>query len=271
MTERTPKPHQFVAIVLAGDRSKNDPVAVDAGVSCKAIAPICGRPMILRVLDALEDSGVIHSIVLCGPPQASINDCPELAGRIEQANISWLPNLDSPSRSVESALQLITDNESVLLTTADHALLQGGIVSYFVSQSMQSKADASVGLVEYKTISDAYPEVKRTVIKLSNGDFCSCNLFAFMTVKGRRLVPFWRQVEQSRKRPTKMIAGILGVWGVLLYVMGKLSLDSALAKVSSRLQIEVKPVLLPFPQAGVDVDTVKDRQFVETILQKSAD
>ena len=271
MTEQTSNPRQFVAIVLAGDRTKNDPVAVDAGVSCKAIAPICGRPMILRVLDALEDSGVIHSIVLCGPPQASINDCPELAETIEQANITWLPDLDSPSRSVESAMAAIDEHEHVLLTTADHALLQGEMVSYFISQCLQDNADANVGLVEYKTISEAYPEVKRTVIKLNNGGYCGCNLFAFMTAKGRILVPFWRQVEQSRKRPARMIAGILGVWGVLSYVMGKLSLDSALAKVSSRLQLDIKAVLLPFPEAGVDVDTAKDRQFVETILRKSAD
>jgi GTP:adenosylcobinamide-phosphate guanylyltransferase len=271
MTEQTSKPPQFVAIVLAGDRTKNDPVAVDAGVSCKAIAPICGKPMILRVLDALEDSGVIHSIVLCGPPQASLVDCPELAERIKQANISWLPNLDSPSRSVESAFEEISVDNHVLLTTADHALLQGEMVKHFISHCLQDNADANVGLVEYKTISDAYPEVKRTVIKLSNGGFCGCNLFAFMNARGRKLVPFWRQVEQRRKRPTRMIVGILGIWGLLLYVVGKLSLESALAKVSSCLQLEVKPVLLPFPQAGVDVDTAKDRQFVETILQKSAD
>ncbi|MFT5132992.1 MAG: GTP:adenosylcobinamide-phosphate guanylyltransferase [Gammaproteobacteria bacterium] len=269
MLKQSSSTAQFVAIVLAGDRNKGDPVAVDAGVSCKAITPICGRPMILRVLNALEESTVIRSIVLCGPPQASLKDCPELVRKIEQSNIKWLPNLDSPSRSVEAALQEIDNNEHVLLTTADHALLQSEMVNYFVSQSINTKADACVGLVEYKTISDVYPEVKRTVIKLSDGGFCGCNLFTFINSKGRKLVPFWRQVEQSRKKPVKMIAGILGVQGVLLYVLGKLSLKSALAKVSDRLQIDIKPVLLPFPDAGVDVDTVKDRQFVEKILQSS--
>ncbi len=257
---------QFVAIVLAGDRSNDDPVARDAGVSCKAIAPICGRPMVLRVLEALEDSGAIHSIVLCGPPAPALKDCPELAEKIEQANITWLPSLDSPSRSVESALQIIDENEHVLLTTADHALLEANIVNYFISRTLETRTDASVGLVEYRTIADTYPEVKRTVIQFSNGGFCSCNLFAFLNTRGRQLVPFWRQVEQRRKRPAKMIGGILGIWGLLSYITGKLSLEAALAKVSSRLQLDISPVLLPFPQAGVDVDTAEDRQFAEKIL-----
>jgi len=266
MVENIPGENTFVAIVLAGDRTGQDPVALDAGVSCKAIVAICGRPMIMRVLDALQDSGVISSIVLCGPPQSALSDCPQLAERIKKENITWITNLDSPSRSAEAALEHINKDAHVLLTTADHALLSSEMISFFASQSIQSKADANVGLVEYKTISDTYPEVKRTVIKFSDGGYCGCNLFAFMNVKGRELVSFWRQVEQSRKNPAKMIAGTLGITGVLLYFMRSLSLDSALAKVSTRLQLEIKAVNLPFPQAGIDVDTVEDRQLVERIL-----
>jgi len=268
MISQPVRPRQFVAIVLAGDRSEDDQVAHDAGVSCKAITPICGRPMILRVLEALENSGVIHSIVLCGPPAIALQDCPELAEKIEQENISWLPSLDSPGRSVESAFQYINEDEHILLTTADHALLQGEVIRYFISHTLNSRADASIGLVAYRTVRETYPGLKRTVLKLGGGGFCGCNLFAFLNVRGRRLVPFWRQFEQRRKSPLSLIAGILGLWGVLLYITGKLSLDKVLEKIFSRLQLQLVPVLLPFPQAGVDVDTAKDRQFVERILSQ---
>lgn len=46
MAERISRLRQFATIVLVGDRTENDPVAQDAGVSCKAIASICGKPMI---------------------------------------------------------------------------------------------------------------------------------------------------------------------------------------------------------------------------------
>jgi len=61
------KTDKFVALVLAADRTSNDPVADKSGMACKAFVPICGIPMIIRVLDALEASGMIRAIVLCGP------------------------------------------------------------------------------------------------------------------------------------------------------------------------------------------------------------
>ncbi|MBA0916009.1 MAG: NTP transferase domain-containing protein, partial [Nitrosospira sp.] len=89
---------RFSALVLAADRTTHDPVASRAGTACKAIAPIAGRPMIIRVLDALESSEIIDKIVICGPPASVLPDCPELQKRIESGRVSWLPNLDSPSR-----------------------------------------------------------------------------------------------------------------------------------------------------------------------------
>ena len=43
----------FTAVVLAGDRTADDPVARAAGVPCKALALVGGRPMVHRVLEAL--------------------------------------------------------------------------------------------------------------------------------------------------------------------------------------------------------------------------
>ena len=39
----------FSVVVLAGDRQSRDPVAEHAGVSCKALVPVAGRAMVLRV------------------------------------------------------------------------------------------------------------------------------------------------------------------------------------------------------------------------------
>ena len=59
----------FIAIVLAGVRPTGDPVAEAAGVPCKAFIPVGGKPMVLRVLDALEASPKIKTRILCGPSQ----------------------------------------------------------------------------------------------------------------------------------------------------------------------------------------------------------
>ena len=49
------------------------------------------------------------------------------------------------------------------------------------------------------------------------------------------------------------------------YLLGRLSLKDALAHVSRRMGLRVRAVLLPFPEAAVDVDTVGDWQFAESI------
>lgn len=260
------KTDQFTAIVLAADRTTGDPVAAKAGMACKAFAPICGTPMIIRVLDALEASDMVKTIIVCGPPKSAIPGCPELERRIASRRVIWLPNLDSPSRSADSGLMHIDQNAPVLLTTADHALLTSSIVRYFLGESQKADSDATVGVVKYEVVAAAFPGVKRTVIRLRDGGVCGCNLYAFLNPRGRGLVSFWQRAEDLRKRPGQLIAQTFGLTAVFLYLFGLLTLDRGLKAVSAKTGIRVQPVFLPFPQAGVDVDKVEDMLLVESVL-----
>jgi GTP:adenosylcobinamide-phosphate guanylyltransferase len=257
---------QFTAIVLAADRAAGDPVAVRTGSACKAIAPVHGIPMIIRVLDALEASGMISSIIICGPPERAIKECPELDSRIASRRVTWLPNLDSPSRSANSCLEQIDHDAPVLLTTADHALLTPAIVQYFLTESQKRESDATVGTVAYRDVAAAFPGARRTVIKLRDAAVCGCNLYAFLNPRGRGLVSFWRRAEELRKRPWQLIAQVFGPITVLFYVLGLLTIDRGLKTVAARTGIKVSAVFLPYPQAGIDVDKVADLLLVESIL-----
>ena len=263
------KNDQFTAVVLAADRTAHDPVAGMTGVACKAIAPVAGTPMIIRVLDALEASGRVRTIIVCGPPEHVLPGCPELERRIESGRVMWIPNLDSPSRSADSALARIDQDAPVLLTTADHALLTPSIVQYFLSESQMADADATVGVVKYEDVMAAFPGTKRTVIRLRDGGFCGCNLYAFLNHRGRGLVSFWQRAEDLRKRPWLLIGQVFGPLVVLFYVLGLLTIDRGLSAVSAKTGIKVRPVLLPYPQAGVDVDKVEDLLLAESVLSST--
>jgi len=260
------KTEQFTAIVLAADRTAHDPIALKTGMACKAIAPIFGTPMIIRVLDALETSGMVKTIIICGPPKFAIPDCPELERRIASGRVIWLPNLDSPSRSADSGLTHIDQNSPVLLTTAYHAVLTSSIVRHFLGESQKAGSDATVGVVKYEDVAAAFPGVKRTVIRLKDGGVCGCNLYAFLNLRGRGLVSFWQRAEQLRKRPWLLIGQIFGPMTVLSYLLGALTLDKGLNAVAAKTGIRVLPVFLPYPQAGVDVDKVEDMLLVESVL-----
>ena len=264
------KLEKFAAIVLAADRTANDPVTNKSGVVCKAFTPICGVPMIIRVLDALEASGMIEKIILCGPPESSLSACPELEQRIESGYVTWVSNLDSPSRSANKGLEYIDKETPVFLTTADHALLTPEIVKYFLCKSSKANSDATVGLVEYENVITAFPGTKRTVIRLRDGNFCGCNLYAFLNHRGRDLVPFWKKAEDLRKQPWRLVGEILGPIAILLYLLRISNLNQALNAVSAKAGVSSQAVIIPYANAGVDVDKAEDIALVESALEKEA-
>lgn len=265
--ESNKNPGQFIALVLAADRTTKDPITQHTGAACKAFAPIGGIPMIIRVLDALAACDLIATTLLCGPPESLHAHCPELKQRIASGQVTWLPNLDSPSRSAESGFSHVPRDMPVLLTTADHALLTPNMVQSFLRESLATDCDATVGLVRQKEIAAAFPGSKRTVTRLRDGGFCGCNLFAF-NPRGRALVGFWRQAEDLRKRPWQLIAQVLGFRMVLSYLFGFLTLQQALDAVSEKSGVKIQAIMLDDPRAGIDVDKIEDLVLAESILNR---
>ncbi len=259
---------RFTAIVLAADRTPNDPVAIAAQVPCKALAPVGGRPMVLRVLDALVASGQIKTCILCGPPRAIVEREPLLQERLASSALSWLAPGATPSTSVAGALAAIPRGTPVLVTTADHALLQPEMVSHFCREAFASGSDVVAALASYPQIMSKYPGMRRTRTRFRDGDFCGCNLFAFLTPESHAAADFWRRVENERKRPVKML-GELGWTVVLRYLLGRLSLDDALQHISRKMGLRVGVVIMPFPEAAVDVDSAGDWDMVRDIASRA--
>lgn len=255
----------YTALVLAADRAGGDPVAHAAGTACKAFAPVGGRAMVLRVLDALMGCEQVSTILLCGPPQALLVQCPELEQRIESGQVSWIENQNSPSKSAAAGMAQVMGGRRILLTTADHALLSTEMVTYFLQQSRELDADATVGMVRHETIQRQFPQNRRTIIRLADANLCGCNLFTF-NPRGRNLVTFWQQAEALRKRPWRLVSQVLGWRAVWSYLLGNLSLDQAMRTISKNSGVRVAPVMLPFAEAGIDVDKPTDLQLVESIL-----
>ncbi|MDO9312347.1 MAG: hypothetical protein Q7T85_11755, partial [Nitrosomonas sp.] len=133
--------------------------------------------------------------------------------------------------------------------------------------SLAAQSDATVGLVRQQDIAAAFPGSKRTVVRLRDGGFCGCNLFTF-NPKGRALIRFWRQAEDLRKRPWRLVAQVLGFKMVLSYLFGLLTLQQGLQAVSEKSGVKVQGIMLDDPRAGVDVDKVEDLVLVESILKK---
>jgi molybdopterin-guanine dinucleotide biosynthesis protein A len=260
-------PTPFTALVLAGDRPSGDPLAVAAGVPSKCLVPVAGRPMVLRVLDALAAACEVNAVILCGPGQSVVDREVELKWRIASEKITWVANREGPSASTLQVLATLPHSTLVMVTTADHALLTAPMVDHFCSQARSSGADIVVGLVAHDLVKAAIPETKRTVIRVREGGYCTCNLFAFLTPRSRSVADFWRKVEGERKRILRMLRAF-GWWSLVLYLSRLLTLRQGLELISRRLGLRADAVLMPFPEAAVDVDTVGDWRLVGAIAAK---
>ena len=256
---------KFTALILAADRGPDDPVAKAAGVPCKSLTPIDGIPMVFRVLDALGTSTEIDRRILCGPPKHIVDGEHDLRSLIETGKVDWFENLQTPSSSANHVLQMLPENIPVLLTTADHALLNPQMIGYFCNRARATKCDVVVGVARHENVMKAHPETRRTATRLQDDAYCGCNLFAFLTPDARAAADFWRQVESERKKPLRMIQK-LGWVSVLRYLLGKLSLDDALNSISQRLGFKAGAVIMPFADAAVDVDSVSDWELVKKIV-----
>jgi molybdopterin-guanine dinucleotide biosynthesis protein A len=265
MTDRAPQP--FAVVVLAGERGDGAAVAAAAGVVRKVLAPIAGVPVIERVLTALDATGRFAMRLLVGPDRAVLDANPLLKAR-EAAGWRWIAPSSSPARSVAAALAAVGPDRRVLVTTADHALLTGEIVEHFCDRSSASDADVTVGFVGWEDVMRAYPGSRRTGWKFADGRYCSCNLFGFMTPRARQAAEFWQRAEALRKRPWRIVA-ILGTGLLIRYVTGRLTLERALDALSNATGARIRTIVLPFPQAAVDLDTLDDWELVKRLTDST--
>ncbi|MEM8822116.1 MAG: nucleotidyltransferase family protein [Pseudomonadota bacterium] len=246
------------ALILAGNRRTACPVAAQAGVSHKALAPVAGRPMIAHVLQAIRAVPAIGSVAVV------IEDPTLLQTLPESGALQILPAAHSPSLSARAGLKALATDGPILMTTADTPLVTPEILTHFLDHQPKG-TDATVGLARIDRIKATYPDSIRTGLKFSDGARSGCNLFAFHTPKAADLLTFWRRVEENRKRPLAMLRQI-GLMPALRYATGTLSLDAALTALGRRTGTTLAAIDMPFADAAIDVDKPEDLVLVERIL-----
>lgn len=239
------------ALVLAGVRPGPDALAEFAGVSHKALIAIGGKPMLERVVEALRASGRIDRIAV------SI-DRPEL---VQIPGVEVLRSATSVSRSVGEAFETL--GAPLLVTTADHALLEPEWIRYFLDHLPD--ADVVAGLARDSAVMEAAPDTKRTFLTFSDGRFSGCNLFHFRDPRATRAIQLWQIVENERKKPLTLLRR-LGLRAIFAHFAGRLSLAYAIRRLEAMAGCSAGVVELPFGRAAIDVDKPSDLELVRRLV-----
>ncbi len=255
------------ALVLAGRRAAQDPLAVATGAPHRALLDVCGTPLLERVVKTLAITPAIGPIFVSIDEPQLVKQVSGLRSLLENGRLTLIESESSPSRSVSRALRELPTTTGLLVTTADHALLSVAMLEHFLSSASSSGADLAVGLVPRSRLRARFPESQRTYLHFRGESYSGANLFAFMTPAALRAAEFWIRAEQFRKRPWRMVS-VFGPVALALFALRRLDLESAFARASRRIGARVIAVEMPMAEAAVDVDKLSDLELVKRILSE---
>jgi molybdopterin-guanine dinucleotide biosynthesis protein A len=244
----------FAALVLAGSRGGEDPVAAYGGASHKALIRLGGETLLARVVAALRAAGAGRIAV--------ISTDPDVRAEIDRLGCESLDEAAGPSLSVKAGAERL--GTPLLVTTADHALLRPEWVTRFLADTPQD-ADVTVLVAARATVEAAAPGTRRTWLKLADGDWSGCNLFYLANDRALGIIELWRRVEAERKRPWKM-AQILGPRMLLRYITRRLGLADAAVRLGQLAGVRAAIVQTPYGLASVDVDKPADLDLVRALV-----
>jgi GTP:adenosylcobinamide-phosphate guanylyltransferase len=244
----------FNALVLAGSRGGVDAVAAYGGVTHKALITLQGVTLLARVVNALRAAGSVRIAVITSHPDVRLEALRLQADVIDEA--------EGPSLSVMRGAEAL--GTPLLVTTADHALLEGAWVQRFLLD-LPDTIDVAALVASRAVVEQAAPGTRRTWLKLADGDWSGCNMFFLANPRSAAVISLWQRVEAERKRPWRM-AQILGPGMLFRYVFGRLTLKDAATRLGRLAGVNAAIVQTPFGLAAVDVDKPSDLDLVRQIV-----
>ena len=252
---------RYTALLLAGSRPGGDPFAAAHGVKVKALIPVAGEAMVLRPVRALLANPRIDLVrVLAQEVDLLMPVLPD------DDRLSIEPSGATIAATIEAIIADPATRWPLLVTTADHALLDQAMIDDFCTRAQGS--DLAIGLVERAALMAHLPDTKRTWVGFRGGAYSGANLFALGSPKAARAIRLWREVEQDRKKGWKLLA-MLGLPG-LMGLARLWTLDKTVRKLGRRLDVSIRAVRLANPLAAVDVDKQADLDLVEKIIAGQA-
>jgi GTP:adenosylcobinamide-phosphate guanylyltransferase len=253
---------EWTALLLAGQRPEGDPLAAHFGQEWKALLPIAGKPMLMRVVSALLASDRIGRVVILAqePERLIAGDTARLA---EDPRVRLATSQGGIASSIAGVAGSDTAPWPILVTTADNPLLTPDMVREFLDGA--ATFDLAVGVGARSLVERSYPETRRTWLKFSDDHYSGANLFALRGPATAPALALWSTIEKDRKKSWRILSSF-GPRLLLRALTRTIGLDAALLRAGKRLGVRAGAVRMRQAEAVMDVDKVSDFELAESIL-----
>jgi GTP:adenosylcobinamide-phosphate guanylyltransferase len=242
------------AVVLAGGSAD----ALDAAAPYKGVLEVGGRPMVDHVLEALRGSTGVRHIAVVVPDARGLGVWANHADKIVLSDDTVVENL-------LAGVDSFGYERPILALAADIPLLTRAAIDGFLALADDPAVAFLYPIIDQRDAEAAYPGVRRTYIRLTDGVFTGGNLM----LVDPRLIQANRDLAQKAfalRKSTIGLVRLLGLGFVWRFLTRRLALADLEAKVSEIIGGPAKAVRVASPEIGLDVDKPSDLAIVQGIL-----
>ncbi|GGD52415.1 NTP transferase domain-containing protein [Erythrobacter arachoides] len=250
-------------VVLAAQRAGVvNPLAQRAGVSHKAMVPICGRPLIEHVLDTLTTLPAIQAIRVVIEPDGQQAVEPVLTTYRDRG--IPIETIDSDSNIVNSVIAATRGEDTpVIITTADNVLLTPN--SFEQARSALATCDAIITLTTRDRVWAVHRQGQRGFYDFRDNGYASCNLFGLNGRKSLAAAEVFREGGQFMKNRGRMVRAF-GLLNIMLMAAKLVTMRQGMARLGKRLGLHIDAVVYEDGALAIDVDNARTYAVAEWIL-----
>lgn len=238
------------AIVIAGGVPQpGEPLYAYTQGRPKALLDVAGKPMAQWVLDAISGAQSIDRIVIISLSEKDGIHCSKPVVFVPDQG-GMLQNIRA---GVQKVLELNPAARHVLTVSSDIPALRAEMVDWLIEATREDDCDIYYTVITRQVMETRYPTSKRSYVHLKDVEVCGGDMNVIRASTVTKNEELWERILAARKNAFKQ-AALLGYDNLLLLLLRQLTMDSAVRRVTRRMDISGRVVFSPFAEVGMDID-----------------
>lgn len=260
----------ITAIILAASRQGvPDPVAAAQGKSHKCLVELGGMTMLERVVRTVSACTKIGKILVSAESETVLEVSSFLQDLASTGRLVFSKSAETLDASIRAAVSKIDKAFPLLITTGDNALHTPEMIDYFVKATLEKNPDVALGMTDRETVLARYPEGERAFHKFKDGSWSSCNLYWLKSPEALPTAMIFKGGGQFGKKPWRLLRAF-GPRFMMNYRLRRKTLEQTRARLAARWRLDIQVVAMPFAEAPIDVDRLKDLALAKRVLADRA-
>lgn len=259
----------YCIIAAGGTIAPDDPLFDYTNGKPKSLLEIGGRTMLEYVVDAIQGTSGTDHIVVMGIDESDIPPALQSAG----ARLTFMSDSGSLVQNIRIAVEYISQRQSdpqpLLITTGDVPLLTSQVVERFIDSCRPFDRLAYYNLVTRETLEEAFPNSRRTFVKLKGVEVAGGDL----ALTHPRIIhtnpELWEAMYNARKHAWRL-ARLVGPLTILKLLARQMSIAEIEAKAGRLIGEPVRILKSPYAELAMDVDKPHQVELVRRKLEARA-